>query len=490
MWKLRGQFFTTVRHQRWDEKSSRWIVELSRSSVPSGHAQGDQPKPETYTVRAQFLFLAGGVMTTPQYPQLNGLDHFRSSTGKQVIHTARWDWTASGGSPSRPDLTRFQGKRVGIIGTGATSVQVLPHLAKWAGHTYVFQRTPAYVAPHAQQKTTLEDWEKIANEPSWQYTRMANLDACMTKEPVEDNLVGDGWTRVGCLSAFVGADHGIVRKDEAEAHTERLLKSDARWAEEMRDRIDKTVKDASTAEKLKPWYPGFCRRPTFHDSYLEAFNSSSVTLVDTDGKGVTEYSANGVVANGEDYNLDVLILATGYQVAYADSCPSSVVNAPLIGRNGRSLKDKWDAEDFGTVFGIATHGFPNLFFFSASGVGVSNNLNAVLSTVTLTTARIVREALSKAKVADSAVIEVTKAYEDEYTDQVEERSSWFSALPSCLPNGIFGTLGDTESSVEEQAKKDRALARKSTWGGGILGYQRLIERRSKRDGLDGFVITG
>jgi hypothetical protein len=315
---------------------------------------------------------------------------------------------------------------------------------------------------------------------------MENLDSLMTREPVTENLVQDSWTKVPCLSAFVGADESTVTKEQEDSHIKKFLDLDLPWAEEMRDRISREVEDPQTAEKLKPWYPGFCRRPTFHDSYLSTFNKPNVTLVDAKGQGVTAYTPRGVVANGEQYEIDVLVLATGYFVAYLDSCPAMGVNAPVIGRNGRTLRDKWDANDFGTLFGVATNQFPNLFFFTSSGLGISNNLTAALATSARLVAHVITRTFSRASDPARAVFDVAKATEDEYTDKMAESARWFCSLPSCTPSVLFQNDG---SKGEPDEKAQEAAARRSHYGGGILGYQRMLEDWHASGRLDkGFAI--
>ncbi|GJC87779.1 FAD-binding monooxygenase ausC [Colletotrichum liriopes] len=329
----KSQFGTTTTHHQWDEDSSRWIVTMKRDSGPG-------KIPESLTVKTQFLITAGGVHPTPQIPRLNGLGVFRSAPGKYVMHTGRWDWACSGGSQTEPDMINFRGKTVGIIGTGATAVQVLPHVAKWAKHVYVFQRTPAYVGAHSQKTTTKEDWEKVADKQGWQYERQANLDATMMREPGTVDVVQDGWSQVAALVAIVGGGNKIIKAGEEKEHERAMVEMDLPWTEKMRRRIDEEVRDPTIAAKLKPWYSGFCKRPTFHDSYLSAFNEPHVTLVDTDGAGVKSYTANGVVANSQEYELDVLVLATGYTNSVVDPCPELSVNAPIAKLDMKGKKDE------------------------------------------------------------------------------------------------------------------------------------------------------
>jgi cation diffusion facilitator CzcD-associated flavoprotein CzcO len=142
-----------------------------------------------------------------------------------------------------------------------------------------------------------------------------------------------------------------------------MFELDLPRAERLRSYIDSKVHDKSVAEKLKPWYGGWCKRPTFHDHYLDTFNQENVTLVDTNGKGIDRYSENGLVANGEEYEVDLIVFATGFTVpGHKGGCPSQQTRAPVIGRDGRVLEEKWLGKDFATLFGSATNGFPNYFF--------------------------------------------------------------------------------------------------------------------------------
>ncbi|WQF79216.1 Putative FAD/NAD(P)-binding domain superfamily [Colletotrichum destructivum] len=487
---LRGQFGTTTTHHQWDEASRRWVVEMERGTGPG-------QTPECLTVKCQFLITAGGVHPSPQIPRLNGLNVFRSVPGKQVIHTARWDWELSGGSQAEPDMVHFKDKTVGIIGTGATAVQVVPHMAKWAKQVYVFQRTPAYVGEHSQRETTEEYWQTVAGKPGWQRERQANLDAAVMKVADTPDLVQDGWSQTAALAAFVGREGKIIQAGEEEAHERALVDLDTPWAEKMRRRIDEQVKDPAVAARLKPWYPGFCKRPTFHNSYLSAFNEPHVTLVDTQGAGVRSYTANGVMANGREYELDVLVLATGYTNSVVDPSPELAVNAPILGRGRRTLQDKFGGKDFGTLFGALTHGFPNLFFCTVAGTGLSANLTPALDTNAWLVAHVVSQALRQASSSSSpslspsprrAVVEVSKQAEDGYSRKVAERARWFSALYRCTPNSF---LEDKIVKAKEKAKRDdddELERRKACWGGGILDFQSMVDEWTKKGDMEGVVV--
>ncbi|KAM0229646.1 hypothetical protein ACHAPO_009910 [Fusarium lateritium] len=477
---IQGQFCTTITNQRWDEETKRWIVALSHKLSPS-------QEPVKLTVRTQFLFLAGGIQTSPHAPKLNGLGVFQSVPDKVLMHTGRWDWSKSGGSQDNPNMVKLQGKRVGIVGTGATAVQAAPHIAKWAKEVYIFQRAPSYVGPQQQKETTVADWAQVADKPGWQYERMASLDAIFTAQQGAEDKIQDGWTKVAGMTAMAGHAGKIITKEMEEQHIKNMLNLDFPWTDKMRSRVDAQVNDPSTAQKLKAWYSGFCKRPTFHPSYLSLFNEPHVTLIDTDGKGIEAYTPNGVMANGEEHELDVLVLATGYTVGLVDSCPSSALNAPLIGRDNRFLKDKWDRPDYGTLYGTMTEGFPNLFFASGNGSTVSQNAHSFYNILTRLIAYIVKETLERLESSVKATVEVAKSSEDAWSLEIAKRARWFSAFPTCTPGYLTG-----EGLVQQQGnlteEEEHVMAKRSYWGEGILSFQEIVRGWMDEGNLDGLVI--
>lgn len=481
-WDIKGQFCTTITSQKWDDEAKRWVVTMSHKKTADG-------EPKTLTVRSQFLLLAGGIQLSPQIPKLNGIDVYRSQPGKVLMHTARWDWSRSGGTEQQPDMTKLQGKRVGIVGTGATAVQAAPLIAKYAGHTYIFQRTPSYVGSRQQKETTPEDWARVAYKPGWQYERLASLDAMFTAQPDAKDLIQDGWTKVSGMQAMAGRAGKIVTADQEKQHIKDMMEADFPWTEAMRQYVDTEVKDKATAQKLKAWYHGFCKRPTFHGNYLSLFNEPNVTLVDTNGQGVQAYTPNGVMANGEEYELDVLVLATGYTVGLVDSCPSSALNAPLEGREGRSMKDKWDGPDYGTLYGFMTAGCPNLFFASGNGGTVSQNATSFYTLFSRLIAHTVAQALTrKADDPSRATVEVAKEAEDRWSSEIAKRARWFAAYPYCTPGYLTGEglVQQMTSMSEEEAHE---IAKRSYWGEGILSFQEVVETWMKDGGSDGLVFS-
>ncbi|KAK6815806.1 hypothetical protein PG987_016572 [Apiospora arundinis] len=476
---LQAMFCTRVKQQVWDEKRGRWIVDMTQSL---GHVR----QPTDLTVEAQFLFLAGGVFAAPKVPNLPGFARFRAR--HQVFHTSRWDYTITGGSQEQPDMVNLRDKRVAVIGTGATSVQAIPHLAKWAKHLYVIQRTPSYCDERRQKETTPEDWAKVADGPRWQRRRVTNLNSYLSADPEPVDLVNDGWTRNQARAGLIGGNSRLVEPGSEDDHIAKLLEVDTPIAEKLRARVDQVVKDPAVAEKLKPWYAGWCKRPTFSDEYLQAFNRSNVTLVDTDGKGVERYTERGIVVADQELDVDVLVLGTGFSVAYTMT-PSERHDARIIGRGGRDIGEKWTGSNFGTLFGLAVHGFPNMFCCHSIGMGTSFNMTSSFDIASRLVAHITSTASTQSSNPDRLVIEATQDAEERWTDEVAQRAGYYSALAICTPSYFTdeGKATGPASSPEEAALK----AKKTSWGSGINDYQRIVQDYMARveNELEGFSLS-
>ena len=305
-------------------------------------------------MRARYVILANGILTSPKLARIEGMETFQGET----FHTSRWDYNVT-----------LEGKRVGIIGTGATAVQAIPELAKIASELYVFQRTPSTIDVRDQRETTDEEREAWANEPGWaraRRARFAKISAGRTAIKANDDYMAG---RV--------ADFKERKEHERELTPEEMvqkqLDSNFRIMEQIRARVDAIVEDPVTAEALKPYYPYGCKRPTFHDEYLPTFNLPHVHLVDTAPLGVTEINERGVVHDGVEYPLDVLVYATGFQWM-----ATSTFNM-VTGRNGRTLSEKWQTEGTKTFLGLHSKGFPNLFIVTGpqGGGGSFNFTDAI-----------------------------------------------------------------------------------------------------------------
>lgn len=314
-WNLydRAFFQTEVYEVRWDDQTALWTAKSDR---------GD-------TIRCHYLVPAAGPLHRPKLPGVPGITTFKGHT----MHSSRWDYNYSGGG-NLGSLEKLKDKRVGIIGTGATAVQIVPHLGKSAKEVYVFQRTPSSIDVRGNHPTSPE-WA-ASLKPGWQKHRMNNFNAIVHGEILEEDLVKDGWTDIlQKLLARMTPDMDF-KKIEAE----RQL-ADFEKMEEIRARCDALVKDPVTAANLKPWYNQLCKRPCFHDQYLQTFNLPSVHLIHTDGKGVEAITPKGIIANGKEYELDCIVYATGFEVrgtgnlplAYSSLTPTATARHRVVPQN-------------------------------------------------------------------------------------------------------------------------------------------------------------
>lgn len=474
---LKALFSTKVDSLEWDEEKGEWIVKMTRNFGPRHGSHG-------LTVRAQFVLTAGGIFPDPKVPNVPGYDLLRSQ--KHIFHTSRWDWDYTGGSERNPAMENLKDKVVAIIGTGATAVQAVPAVAKWAKRLYVFQRTPSHCGARRQRETDPKTWSEVAYKKGWQVERQDNFNSFLTNDPEPINLVNDGWTDTPGSSGTLGNPR-LVTASELDEHFNRMIKLDLPQAEKVRARVDEVVKDPATAEKLKAWYPNWCKRPTFHDDYLEAFNKPNVVLVDTDGKGVERYTKDGLTANGTDYEIDVLILGTGFQFHMSAVAPTSRMHAKTIGRDGRELQEKWASADYGTLIGVATNQFPNLFFNAVSGFGSSFNLTSTNDVNARLVANIISQASCRARDPNKLIIEATKVGEDEYIEEVKKRALALSVIATCTP-GYFSEEGSASRSHSTEGSSDSA--KYAPWGGGARDFSRMVEAYKAKGDLKGFDIRG
>ncbi|MBV1882737.1 MAG: NAD(P)/FAD-dependent oxidoreductase [Pseudomonadales bacterium] len=331
-------FHTTVENTDWDETTGRWSVTTDR---------GDK-------MRAKFVVLANGILTTPQLARIKGMETYKGES----FHTSRWNYNV--------DLT---GKKVGILGTGATAVQAVPELAKIAKELYVFQRTPSSIDVRDQRETTQEEKDCWPTEANWAISRrarFAKISAGRTAMKANDDYLS------GKIDHFKEPKSHSTKLSPEEM-VQKQLDTNFRIMEQIRARVDAIVEDPVTAAALKPYYPYGCKRPTFHDEYLPAFNLPHVTLVDTAPLGVQEINEKGIVHDGKEYPVDVLIYATGFKWMAISTFNN------ITGRSGKTLNEKWESEGTKTFLGLHSKGFPNLFIISGpQGGGGSFNFTDAL----------------------------------------------------------------------------------------------------------------
>ena len=381
-------FHTTVEKTEWDEASTRWTVHTDRGDA----------------MRAKFVVLANGILTTPKLARIDGMQSFAGDS----FHTSRWDYNID-----------LKGKRVGIIGTGATAVQAVPELAKIVKELCVFQRTPSSIDVRDQRETSVEEFEEWAKEPGWAKARRARFAK-----------ISQGRTAMKANDDYLAGrvDDFRDRKQHAEQISpeelvQKQLDSNFRIMEQIRARVDAIVEDPVTAAALKPYYPYGCKRPTFHDEYLPTFNLPHVHLVDTAPRGVSEINARGVVHDGKEYPLDVLIYATGFQWM-----ATSTFNM-IVGREGRTLRDKWQEEGTKTFLGLHSKGFPNLFLISGpqGGGGSFNFTNAIEEH-----GDYVVWLLETMRDQGNGVVDVEAEHEDTYAKHCREADQLTRPLRDCI----------------------------------------------------------
>ncbi len=440
-------FQTEVTEMRWDEDSARWIVSTDRGDA----------------MRAKFVCLANGFLQKPKLPGIPGVEAFKGHT----FHTSRWDYTYTGGD-SDGQLSGLRGKRVGIIGTGATAVQCVPHIGRDAEHLFVFQRTPSSIDVRANRPTDPE-WARSL-EPGWHQKRMDNFQLLTTGGYQEEDLVNDGWTDIVRNLLFV-----MQSEEQADLSPEGLERSieiaDFIKMEQIRARVESIVADPATAEALKPYYRQFCKRPCFHDEYLQTFNRDNVTLVDTQGAGVERVTEAGVVANGEEIELDCLIYATGFEVGTEYSRRAGY---ELIGRKGMTLTRKWDS-GVTTLHGMHIRGFPNCIMMSIAQSGLTVNFPYMLDVQAKHLAYIIERALNQ----DISAFEVSEAAEKEWVDTVvrlaDDRSSFSE---QCTP-GYYNNEG----------KPSETTLQGSFFFGGPTEFIDILEAWRADGGMEGLELS-
>ena len=438
-------FQTGVTELRWDEDTNRWLVSTDR---------GD-------TIRARFVSLASGPLNRPKLPGIPGIRDFKGHT----FHTSRWDYDYTGGD-STGGLTKLADKRIAVIGTGATAVQCVPHLAAAAQHLYVCQRTPSSIDVRDNRPT---DPEWAANlKPGWQKERMDNFNALVTGQPQDVDLVNDGWTSLigKMLRLYVESQGG----EEVSLHDIMDL-ANLEKMNELRARIEALVEHPETSEALKPWYRMFCKRPCFHDEYLQTFNRDNVTLVDTDGQGVERITESGVVIDGVEYPVDCIVYATGFEVGTGFQ---RITGFEIYGRDGLSLSDKW-SKGIRTLHGMHINGFPNCFLMSTVQGGFTVNYPHMLDEVATHVAHIVGHALRSGK----TIVE----------SSLEAEAAWVQTIiDKGVRGGIIGDETCTPGYYNNEGKPRDHFEQMVSYGDGPIPFFNLLSEWRKSGDFAGVVM--
>jgi cation diffusion facilitator CzcD-associated flavoprotein CzcO len=411
-------FHTEVTDLAWDQSRSRWVIRTNR---------GDE-------FTAQFLGMGTGPLHVPKLPGIAGIDDFRGHS----FHTSRWDYAYTGGDPEGAPMDKLADKRVGIIGTGATAVQCIPHLARACKELYVFQRTPSSVDVRDNRPTDPEWFASIAT-PGWQQRWLENFTANQAGGAADEDLVMDGWTD---LSRRVRERiFALPPEDRTPAKMWAAFEdSDFEKMDEIRSRVDSIVEDKETAQKLKAWYRQLCKRPCFHDEYLQSYNEPGVHLVDTDGQGVERITEDAVVVAGKAYEVDCIIYASGFEVGTEFTSRAGFNPA---GRDGLRLSEYW-ADGMRTLHGTHVHGFPNLFIVQPTqGANLISNVPHNLTESGRTIATIVRHALDNG----NREVELTKEAEDAWLELLLSGPGRMIGSQDCTP-GYYNNEGQPNGRSE------------------------------------------
>ncbi|MEQ1866202.1 MAG: NAD(P)/FAD-dependent oxidoreductase [Micropepsaceae bacterium] len=441
-------FQTEITEMRWDEAAARWVVKTNRGDA----------------IKARFVCLASGPLHRPKLPGIPGVETFKGHS----FHTSRWDYAYTGGD-SNGNLSGLKDKRVGIIGTGATAVQCVPHLGAAAKQLYVFQRTPSSIDVRANRPTD-PAWAKSL-EPGWQKRRMDNFNILLSGGVQTEDLVSDGWTEI--IRNLIFGDGAKKFAGRGKLTVDELVElADFEKMEQVRARVDAVVKDAETAEALKPYYRQFCKRPCFHDEYLDTFNRPSVTLVDTKGHGVDRITETSVVANGVDYPVDCLIYATGFEVGTGYTRRAGF---ELYGRGGERLSEKW-SKGVRTFHGFHVAGFPNCFVVSNAQSGFTANFPHMLAEQARHVAYLVKHCAD----TQTRVIEASPAAEAEWVETIRSLAILRRKyLEECTP-GYY----NNEGKPAERSEQD------GFYGAGPIAFVKVLEEWRAEGGLKGLEQRG
>ncbi|WP_365928872.1 NAD(P)/FAD-dependent oxidoreductase [uncultured Sphingomonas sp.] len=438
-------FQTRVSELAWDDAGKVWVIRTNHGDA----------------IRARFVVSALGTASRAKLPGIPGIESFEGHS----FHTSRWDYGYTGGDTTG-NLWKLEDKTVAIIGTGATAIQCIPALGRHAKQLYVFQRTPSSVDTRGNKPTDPE-WAQSL-QPGWQRARRHNFADIIEGRPFEHDLVNDNWTSIFReVQSFVIRNAKTMGPEAAIRHAEV---ADFRKMNRIRQRVDEVVKDPETAEKLKPWYRQFCKRPTFNDEFLPTFNRPNVTLVDvSESKGVERITPKGLVANGREYEVDCIIYASGFEITTSFK---RRVGFDIKGRDGVLLHDHW-ANGYKTLHGFATTGFPNWFYIGVSQNGLSVNMTAMFDDQAQHIAYIIAEA----KKRGATEVEPTPEAQDAWVTTIKKLSVVNRAyLESCTP-GYYNNEGDLEGGQAGQ-----------TYAPGINAFNALLADWRNNGELQGLAL--
>jgi cation diffusion facilitator CzcD-associated flavoprotein CzcO len=375
-------FDARVQSIHFDEPANRWVVQTTDGTE----------------VTATYCVTAVGCLSTANKPQFEGSETFAGES----FHTGNW--------PHEP--VDLGGKRVGIIGTGASAIQAIPVLAEQAAHLTVFQRTPQFSLPAGNGpldpqfvemwKANYGEWRRRGKQSAGGFPFPAS-DVTALEVTEEERLAAfeNGWDQGGFM--FLLGTYGDLLLDERANRTA---------ADFVRSKIDQIVKDPDVAETLKPRdYPFGTKRLPLDTNYYDTFNRPNVALVDLRRSPLQEITPTGIRTADGDYELDVIVYATGF-----DAMTGPLLALDIQGRDGQALEERW-AHGPKTYLGLGIPGFPNLFTITGPGSP------SVLSNMPVSIEQHVEwigDCIGYMRDNDIEAIEATEEAEAEWTDHVQE----------------------------------------------------------------------
>ena len=472
--KENALFQTEVNEVKWISDEKLWFIKTNRQD----------------SIKARYVIHANGFLNRPKLPAMKGINDYQGHT----FHTSRWDYAYTGGN-SNGNLNNLRDKKVAIIGTGATAVQCVPHLAAGAKKLYVFQRTPSSIDERNNSDTDI-DWFN-SQKSGWQKERKENFEGFLTGNFTDKDLVNDGWTeifrtilgglikngpsklvllswvltapfyknfyKVGLRTYIRNKFMNFVTREDINKKVEIV---DFQKMEKVRARADALVNDPKTAESLKPYYRQLCKRPCFHDEYLQAFNNDNVELIDTDGQGVKELSAEGIIHDGKEYKVDCIIFASGFEVGtdYSRRCGYQV-----SGIDGMTLSEKWK-DGLATFHGIHSKGFPNSFFYGPGQGPMTANFTHSLDEQSAHVAYILKQLDKK----NMKYVEASEEAESDWINTIISKARNMQSFQEACTPGYYNNEGKPNTNPAN-----------NTYGGGALEYFKLLKDWRKNNKLQG-----
>ena len=466
---------TEVTSTVWNEDTGRWLVKTNLNDE----------------IKARYVVHSNGPLNRPKLPAIKGINSFKGHT----FHTSRWDYEYTGGD-SHGNLDNLKDKKIAIIGTGATAVQCVPHLGAGAEQLYVFQRTPSSIDVRNNQPTD-PDWISTQKE-GWHDERRKNFETLLTGGQVKEDLVSDGWTeafrllfgslrekapskmQMAAWAAKSIFSSEMYKKGFKSYMTDKAMEAmdirnamqmaDFQKMEQVRARADKVVKDEKTAESLKPYYNQFCKRPCFHDEYLDTFNRPNVELIDTDGKGLEEISEKGIVFNGKEYEVDCIIFATGFEVGTEYSRRAGY---QIHGVDGKTVTQKWQ-NGLATFHGMHSRGFPNAFFFGPAQSGFTATYTYSLDEQSIHLAYILEKIIDKG----ATRVEASQEAEEQWIQTIIEKARLTADFQENCTPGYYNNEGKINQTPQN-----------NTYGGGPIEFFSLMKKWRSKDSLEGLEIN-